>query len=156
MAGGGRTVNAEPALGAPLTVTTTTPAPEASDGTFATMEVSLQLVMEAGVIVPGKLTALVPCDEPKLVPVMVTDALTAAVAGESLEIVGVMVNSRPLVVTPTAVIATLPVVAPAGTVTTMDVALQLVTVEAVPLNDTVPCIVPKFWPVIVTGEPGSP
>jgi hypothetical protein len=29
-------------------------------------------------------------------------------------------------------------------------------VAEVPLNDTVPCVVPKFWPVIVTEEPGSP
>lgn len=77
MAGGGRTVNAAPALGAPLTVTMTTPVPEASDGTSATMEVSLQLVMEAGVVVPGKVTVLVPCDAPKLVPVMVTEDFTA-------------------------------------------------------------------------------
>ena len=77
MAGGGRTVNAEPALGAPLTVTITTPTPVASDGTFATMEVSLQLEMEAGVVEPGKVTALAPCDAPKFVPVMVTEEPTA-------------------------------------------------------------------------------
>ena len=55
--------------------------------------------------------------------------------------------SPPLVVT-----TTLPVVAPAGTVTTILVALQLVTVAAMPLKATVP-EVPKFEPVIVTVAP---
>lgn len=53
-------------------------------------------------------------------------------------------KSQPLVVTPSAVTVTLPVVVPAGTVTTMDVALQLVTVAGVPLNDTAPGVAPKF------------
>lgn len=61
-----------------------------------------------------------------------------------------------MVVTPSVVTVTLPVVALLGTVTTMDVALQLVTVAGVPLNDTVPGVVPRFWPAIVTEEPGSP
>jgi hypothetical protein len=153
-----RTVNGEPALGTPFTVTTTLPAPVVPVGTVATMEVSLQLVIEAAVVVPGKVTVLVPCDEPKLVPVMVTEAPTAAVAGERFEIAGVMVKSKPLVVTPSVVTVTLPVVAPVGTVTPIEVLIQplLLMVAEVPLNDTVPCVVPKFWPVIVTEEPGSP
>src|SRR5499425_3226580 len=46
---------------------------------------------------------------------------------------------------------TFPVVAPAGTGTTMLVADQLVGVAVVPLNFTVlvPCVAPKFVPVIV-------
>src|SRR5438552_8864527 len=49
----------------------------------------------------------------------------------------------------------LPVVAPAGTGATMLVAPQLVGVAAVPLNFTVlvPCVAPKFAPVIVTDVP---
>jgi hypothetical protein len=64
-----------------------------------------------------------------------------------------MVKTTPLLATPATVTTTLPVVAPAGTGTTMLVALQLVGVAAVPLNVTVPvpCVAPKFVPVIVTG-----
>jgi hypothetical protein len=64
-----------------------------------------------------------------------------------------MVKTTPLLATPATVTTTLPVVAPAGTGTTMLVALQLVGVAAVPLNVTVlvPCVAPKFAPVIVTG-----
>ena len=53
---------------------------------------------------------------------------------------------------------TLPVVAPAGTGTTMLVADQLVGVAAVPLNLTVlvPCVAPKLVPVIVTAVPTGP
>ena len=48
-----------------------------------------------------------------------------------------------------------PVVAPVGTGTTMELALQLVGVAAVPLNRTVlvPRVAPKFDPVIVTDAP---
>lgn len=81
--GVGRTVNGVPALAIPLTVTTTLPEPVALAGTVATMEVLLQLVIEAAVIVPGKITVLVPCDEPKFVPVMVTEEPTAPEAGWS-------------------------------------------------------------------------
>jgi hypothetical protein len=53
---------------------------------------------------------------------------------------------------------TLPVVAPLGTGPTMLVALQLVGVAAAPLNLTVlvPCVAPKFVPVIVTSVPTGP
>ena len=59
---------------------------------------------------------------------------------------------------PPTVTTTLPVVAPAGTGATMLVALQLVGVAAVPLNVTVlvPCVAPKFVPVIVTEVPTTP
>jgi hypothetical protein len=53
----------------------------------------------------------------------------------------------------------LPVVAPVGTVATIDVAPQLVIVAAdVVLNVTVlvSCVVPKFVPVIVTDAPIAP
>jgi hypothetical protein len=69
----------------------------------------------------------------------------------------------PPLATPDTVTTTLPVVAPAGTVTTMLVALQLATdVTAVPLKVTVlvPCVAPKFVPVMVmdapTAHPASP
>ena len=52
----------------------------------------------------------------------------------------------------------MPVVAPVGTITVILVALQAVGVAAVPLNVTVlvPCIAPKFVPVIVTAVPTIP
>jgi hypothetical protein len=64
-----------------------------------------------------------------------------------------VVKTTPLLATPATVTTTLPVVAPAGTGITMLVALQLVGVAAVPLNVTVPvpCVAPKFVPVMVTG-----
>jgi len=50
-------------------------------------------------------------------------------------------------------------VAPVGTVATIEVAPQLAIVDAVvPLKVTelVPCVVPKFVPVIVTDAPTAP
>ena len=49
-------------------------------------------------------------------------------------------------------------VAPAGTGAVMLVALQLVGVAAVPLKVTVlvPCVAPKFVPVMVTGAATAP
>ena len=68
------------------------------------------------------------------------------------------VKLTPLLATPPTVTTTLPVVAPVGTGTTMLVALQLVGVAAIPLNFTVlvPCVAPKFAPVIVTDVPTNP
>jgi len=70
----------------------------------------------------------------------------------------VTVKLSPLLATPPTVTTTLPVVAPVGTGVTMLVALQLVGVAAVPLNLTVllPCVAPKFAPVIVTAVPTTP
>src|SRR5436309_4025561 len=64
----------------------------------------------------------------------------------------------PLLATPATVTTTLPVAAPLGTGTTMLVALQLVGTAAVPLNVTVlvPCVAPKFAPLIVTDVPANP
>jgi hypothetical protein len=49
-------------------------------------------------------------------------------------------------------------VAPLGTGTTMELALQLVGLAAIPLKVTVlvPCVSAKFTPVIVTLVPGAP
>src|SRR5208283_151447 len=70
----------------------------------------------------------------------------------------VTLKFTPLLATPLTEPTTLPVVAPLGTGTTMLVALQLVGVPAVPLNFTVlvPCVAPKFVPVIVTEVPTGP
>jgi hypothetical protein len=96
-------------------------------GTGVTIEVSLQLVGVA-VMLLLNLTVLVPCVAPKLVPVIVTEAPTAADVGEKPVItgLGITVKLWPLLLTPAAWTTTLPVVAPVGTTVTMLVALQLV------------------------------
>ena len=107
-------------------------------GTEVAMLVALQLVTPAEV--PLKVTELVPCVEPKFVPVIVTVAPTTPDVGLRVVIEGagtVTVKVEPLLATPPTVTTTLPVVAPVGTVVAMLVALQLVTVAAVPLKVTV-------------------
>src|SRR5260370_5555141 len=67
-------------------------------------------------------------------------------------------NLTPLLPPPPPAPTTSPVVAPAGTGATMLVAPQLVGVAATPLNVTVlvPCVAPKFAPLIVTDAPTNP
>jgi hypothetical protein len=90
----------------------------------------------------------------------VTATPTAPEAGDKLVMLGVAstVNDVPALAALPTVITTFPVVAPAGTGTTIDVALQLVGVAAVPLNVTVlePALAPKFVPAIVTATPTAP
>src|SRR5258706_4542845 len=64
----------------------------------------------------------------------------------------VTVNETPLLARPPTVTTTMPVVAPAGTGTTMLVADQLVAVAAVPLSVTalVPSGPPQLFPAVVT------
>ncbi len=71
---------------------------------------------------------------------------------------GITVKLDPLLATPLAFTTTFPVVAPLGTVVVMLVALQVPTVAVVPLNVTepLPCVAPKFVPVIVTAAPTAP
>src|SRR5207253_7643660 len=111
--------------------------------------------------IPLNFTVLVPCVAPKFAPVIVTDVPTNPDVGFRLVMLGagtVTVKLTPLLATPPTVTTTFPVVAPVGTGTTMLVALQLVGVAAVPLNFTVlvPCVAPKFAPVIVTDVPRTP
>jgi hypothetical protein len=63
-----------------------------------------------------------------------------------------------LLTMPFTVTLTVPVVAPLGTCATMLVLLQLVGVAVVPLKVTVllPCVAPKYDPVIVTDVPTGP
>ena len=83
------TVNSTPALGWPLTVTTTSPV-AAPGGTATRISVSLQLLAVAHT--PLKLTPLVPCnapiDGPKLEPPIVTTVPSAADSGVTESIVG--------------------------------------------------------------------
>src|SRR2546427_449379 len=152
------TVKLTPLLATPPTVTTTFPF-VAPAGTGATMLVALQLV--GAVVVPLNVTVLVPRVAPKFAPAIVTDAPTNPEVGFKLLMLGagtVTVKLTALLATPPTVTTTLPVVAPAGTGTTMLVAFQLVAVAAVPLNLTVldPCVAPKFAPAIVTEVPINP
>ena len=152
------TVNFTPLLATPPTVTTTLPV-VAALGTGTTMLVALQLV---GVpAVPLNFTVLVPCVAPKFVPVIVIDVPTVPDVALRLVMLGaaaVTVKFTPLLAIPPTVTTTFPVVAALGTGTTMLVALQLVGVPAVPLNLTVlvPCVAPKFVPVIVIDVPTVP
>jgi hypothetical protein len=123
------------------------------------MLVALQLI---GVpVVPLNLMVLVPFVAPKFAPVIVTTVPKNPALGFKLVILGagtVTVKFTPLLVTPPAVTTTFPVVAPAGTGTTMLAAVQFVGVAVVPLNliVLVPWVAPKFVPVIVTEVPVKP
>ena len=79
------TVKGTPLLATPPTVTTTFPV-VAPEGTDVIRLLALQLVTVA--IVPLNLTVLVPCADPKFVPVIVTGVPTGPEAVDKLEIVG--------------------------------------------------------------------
>jgi hypothetical protein len=152
------TVKLTALLALPPTVTTTLPV-LAPAGTGAVMLVALQLV---GLLaIPLNVIVLVLCVAPKLLPEIVTGIPPGPELGVRLDMVGAgkfTVNATPLLAWPSTVTTTLPVVAPTGTVVAMLVALQLVTVAAVPLNVTVlvPCVAPRFVPVMVTEVPAGP
>ncbi|OLC92742.1 MAG: hypothetical protein AUH86_18140 [Acidobacteria bacterium 13_1_40CM_4_58_4] len=93
MLGVGITVKAAPLLGTPPTVTTTGPV-VAPAGTGTMMLVALQFeIVVAGV--PLNVTVLDPTDEPKFVPVMVTDVPTAPDVGLKLVMVGAVLPPPP-------------------------------------------------------------
>jgi hypothetical protein len=151
MFGLGTTVKLTPLLSTPAALMITFPV-VAAEGTVATIVVADQLVVLA--VTPLNLTVLLPFVAPKLVPEMVTDAPTAPDVGDKPLILGAgkTVKFRPLLALPAIVTTTFPVVAPAGTVATMLVALQVLTVAVLPLNLTVllPWVVPNPDPAIVT------
>jgi hypothetical protein len=78
-------------------------------GTGTTILVALQLVTVA--VVPLNFTVLLPCVDPKVVPVIVTEAPTAPEVGDRLVILGTTVKLDPLLFTPLANTTTFPVVA---------------------------------------------
>jgi hypothetical protein len=160
LGGGGcaDTVKRNALLASPPTVTTTLPV-VAPMGTSATRLVVLQLGGVAAF--PLNVTVLDPCVPPKFVPVIVTEVPTIPDVGLRLVRLGaeaVTVKLMPLLASPLTVATTFPVVAPMGTGATMLVVLQLLGVAAIPLNATVlvPCVPPKFVPVIVTEVPTIP
>ena len=157
MLGVGRTVKLAPLLATPLTVTTTLPV-AAPVGTGTCIEVLLHVVGVA--VVLSNTTVLLPWVPPKFVPAIVTTAPTGPELGVRLVMLGVgrTVKLTPLLATPFTVTTTLPLVAPAGTGTLIEVLAQVVGVPGVPLNVTVlvPCDEPKLVPLIVTDTPTAP
>jgi hypothetical protein len=154
----GVTVKLEPAVAwRPPTVTTTGPV-VALLGTSTVIEVALHVVLVGSTAIPLKVTVLEPCVAPKFVPLIVTEVPTAPEVTDRPVMVGGSVNVTPLLARPATVTTTGPVVAPVGTGTTIEVAPQLVGVAATPLNVTVlvPCVAPKFVPLIVTEVPTAP
>src|SRR6266704_1890798 len=109
------TVKLAPLLATPPTVTTTLPV-VAPLGTGTTMLGSLQLVGVA--TVPLKVTVLVPCVAPKLVPVIVTDVPNGPDVGFKLVMLGgsVTVKLMPLLTMPLMDTTTLPAGATTGNV----------------------------------------
>ena len=144
-------VNAAPGPATPPTLTTTVP-DVAPAGTRTLILVADHVV---GVpVVPLKVTVLEPWVAPKDVPVIVTGVPTDPLLGARLVAldVDITVNATPVLATPPTVMTTFPVVAPAGTGTTMLVADHVIGVPVVPLNVStlVPCVAPKLVPAIVT------
>jgi hypothetical protein len=127
-------------------------------GTVAPIEVAVQLVTAAGS--PLKRTTLVPWLAPKFWPEIVTAAPAAPVEGEMPVMLGpgVTVNAKLLLLIPPAVTTSGPVVAPAGTLTTMLPSLQLNGAAKVPLKVTLPLPrgMPKPEPLIVICEFTAP
>ena len=142
----------------PPRVTTTGPV-VAPEGTGTAMLVEPQTVGVA--TVPLNVTVLVPCVEPKFVPVIVIGVPTFPTFVLSCVIVGMdpTTKTTPLLANPPEVVTiTLPVVAPVGTGATSMFELQLVGIAAVPLKVTVldPIEDPKLLPVMVTEVPTGP
>src|SRR5205823_13565823 len=102
----GKIVKFKPLLPAPLTCTTTFPV-VAPEGTVTAMLVAVQL--EALAVVPLNVTVLLPWVDPKLVPVIVTDAPTVPDVCERFVMLGEIVKLTPLLSTPLAWTTTLPV-----------------------------------------------
>lgn len=153
-----KTVNCTPLLATPPTVTTKFPelSPPGCVKAMAFCDQSIACPTDAPLIV----SVLVPWLGPKFDPVICMTCPVPPAVGPTLVIVGAetTVKGTALLAIPDAVTTTLPVVAPAGTGTTIVVGFQLVGVAAVPLNVTllVPTIGPKFIPSIVTKVPTAP
>jgi len=157
LGGGGATVKLTPLLATPLRVTTTEPVVDPA-GTGTVILVSLQLVGLA--TVPLKVILLVPCVEPKLVPLTVTTVPAGPEAGLRVAMFGggITVKVMPLLAPLFVVTTTGPVVAPLGMKATILVSLQLVIPKGVLLSVSVLvcCPDPKLVPVMVTEVPNKP
>ena len=89
---------------------------------------------------------------------MVTGVPIGPEVEDRLAIIGTIVKFTALLAPPFAVTTTRPLAAPLGTGAVIEVPLQLVGADRMPLNVTVPdpCGLPKRLPVIVTGVPIVP
>src|SRR3954454_15376563 len=87
------------------------------------------------------------------VPTGPLDGATVVMLGATRTVYGSALLASPLTVT-----TTLPLLAPAGTGTTMLLADQLLGVAATPLkvSELVPLVAPKFAPLMVTAVPTGP
>lgn len=138
-------------------VTTTLPL-AAPAGTTAVMLVLLHDVKAAPT--PLKVTVLPPCVPPKFEPEITTDEPMGPLLGAKVLMVGgeITVNGIPALVAPATVTETLPVLAPAGSTAVILFAFHEVILATIPLNATVPvpCVAPKWEPLITTEEPTGP
>ncbi len=159
-AGRGPTVKKGPLLATQPTVTTTGPV-VAPFGTTTPILVALQLLAVPAEI-PLNVTLLVPCEDPKFVPEMITGSPTDPVNALRLVMFGdgviekfALLLVNPFTATMTSAFARH---VRLGTIATMLVSLQLVTVGTPPPIKTEldPCEAPKFVPVIVTEVPRGP
>jgi len=155
--GAGRNLNTPPEVAVPPAVVTETVPVLAPGGTVTVSAVAVAAMTLA--MAPLNLTALSTALVLNLVPEIVTFAPTGPVFGLKPVTVGGTLNATNDVVIPPAVFtATLPVVAPCGTVTVSEVAVAAVTVAAAPLNVTVlfAGVVLKLVPVMMTFVPAAP
>jgi hypothetical protein len=93
-----------------------------------------------------------------IVPDTVAPFPGAVIVTAGAVVSAVTVKVAPLLDAPPTVTITVPLIAPLGTGATMLVTFQLVGDAAVPLNLTVlvPCVAPKFAPLIVMAAPTTP
>jgi hypothetical protein len=151
------TVNVELLLGPLFTVTTMGPV-VAPAGTGTLINPDAQLVGVADT--PLNVTELAPWLEPKFDPFTLTTRPTGPDAGDKLLMAGAAVTVKPFpaLAWPKTVTMMLPVVAPLGTFTPIEFALQKNGVAIVPLNLTVlePCVSRKLDPEIVIAVPIEP
>jgi len=106
--------------------------------------------------VPLKVTVLLFCVGPNPVPLIVTEVPTEFAFGDKLLMKGTTVKTTPLLARPPTLTNTFPVVAVLGTENVILPLFQLVGVIETPLRRTVPCVVPKALPLIVTDVPTWP
>lgn len=126
-------------------------------GTFAIIDVSVQLVIVVAVPPYRKVTVLLLCAAPKPVPVITTEEPTDPEDGDTpvIEIASIKVNCTPVLVTPPTATVTGPLVAVDGTVALMLESLHEVTLAVTLLNLTTlePWLAPKPEPFNVTDPP---
>lgn len=153
-------VNNRLLLAFPLTVTTTGPV-TAPVGTVATIAPGFQLVIDVDAT-PPKVTVLVPCDDPKLDPEIVTEVPTAPVAvlravitGAAPVTVNVIADDVPAASATVRLAVPAVVIRLAGTAAISCVELTSVVLKVVfPHNTDAPDA--KFVPFTVSAKPALP